>query len=94
MKNFIKKKWNNWKIKVDKHNEQLGYVNYDESWEYGTIFAPIFTSLLIVVFAYLFSLGLTKNANNFFSLKTIIFLYLGVLSVEYLALYLNWKAYD
>lgn len=50
IKNKIKSIWNKWKAKVDKHNEGLGYVYQEECWNYGTIFYPIFTSLIIVGF--------------------------------------------
>ena len=90
IKNKIKSIWNTWKVKVDKHNEKLGYVYQEESWNYETIFYPIFTSLIIVGF-FLF---LSVIANNAFSFKTITFLYLGVVNISYVFLFLNWKCYD
>lgn len=90
IKNKIKSIWNKWKAKVDKHNEGLGYVYQEECWNYGTIFYPIFTSLIIVGF-FLF---LSIIANNTFPFKTIILLYLGVVSISYTFLFLNWKCYN
>ena len=90
IKNKIKSIWNKWKVKVDKHNEGLGYACQEECWDYETIFYPILTSLIIVGFFWFLSV----ISNNVFSFKTITFLYLGVLSISYVFLFLNWKCYD
>lgn len=41
------KLWKKYCDRVDKHNEHVSYVNYEDYWCYGTIFYPFFQAALI-----------------------------------------------
>ena len=51
----MKKLWKKYCNRVDKHNEHVGYENYEEYWEYPTIFYPFFQALFVTLFSWAFT---------------------------------------
>lgn len=45
----MKKLWKRYCNRVDKHNERISYENYEEYWEYSTIFYPFFQAFFITL---------------------------------------------
>ena len=49
----MKKLWNKYCKRVDYHNRYISYVNYEEYWDYETIFYPFIIALLITLSAWM-----------------------------------------
>ena len=86
---FLRKIWSIWKIKVDKRNATLGYVLYEEAWNYTTPFSIIINPLLTFIIGNLASLSCGKLMPLSFSLGLSFIVFI----ITALWLVLHWRVY-
>lgn len=83
--------WKKWCKKVEAHNNNLTYVNYEESWSPFTIFTPIMYFFLWILL--LFLILLTQRCvsfNVYFLIKYSVIGGLICFCLSSIFLFLNW----
>lgn len=82
--------WKKWCNMVDKHNERITYVNYEDAWRYLTpliplVMAILYSTLFIVIL--MLSKGLYINEVYKYFIQSFILVFV----LYSLALIIHWK---
>ena len=85
------KLWKDWCKRVEKHNENIDYVNYEETWSPCTIFQPLFFGIEAAALGFLVSLE-RECYSLLQPMSAAVFAFVIMFSFMSIALWVNWNA--
>lgn len=80
--------WKEWCEKVEKHNENIDYVNHEDAWSPYNVFLPTLVAILMAAFLY----GMASLADKAVSDKMVFMFSIASGIIAAIALILNWNA--
>jgi hypothetical protein len=82
--------WKEWCKRVEKHNENIDYVNWEEAWTPHTIFTPFIFSVLTTLLSVLLAIGLF--GVHYVEYERLLFVPVVSFVVYSFCLWMNWTA--